>query len=126
MRNIVRTILVAMTVLVTGGSALADTVYPSARDGAILHQVQDDRPWRNGGRGGQGPDGVPEGNLVPLEAIINGLVSNYPGRYLDSEGPTQRAGRLVYDILWLTPNGRKIVIVVDAQNGQVIRVRGMG
>ena len=116
MRNIVRTILVAMTVLVTGGSALADTVYPSARDGAILHQVQDDRPWRNRGRGGQGPDGMQGDNLVPLEAIIQGLQPDFPGRYLDCDVLTLPGGVVVYDIGWLTLNGRKIKILVNARN----------
>jgi uncharacterized membrane protein YkoI len=53
-------------------------------------------------------------------------MSQYPGKPLDARGPMRRGNQLIYEIVWLTREGRQIVVIVDARSGQVLRVRGLG
>lgn len=72
-------------------------------------------------------DRLPEDNrVVPLDMVMSGLMSQYPGKPLDARGPMRRGAQLIYEIVWLTPDGRQIVVIVDARSGQVLRVRGLG
>ena len=59
----------------------------------------------------------------PLSAIIDNIRRSYPGRSLETEGPYQQGGRMVYRIKWWT-NGRVIVFFADAETGQIIAQRG--
>lgn len=126
MRGTVRSLLVAMTLLNSSASAWADarTNYVPVGDVTVL--AQDDRV-RGRGRGGRERDGdLREDRVIPLDAIINTLMASYPGKPLDARGPMQRRGLLVYEIVWLTQDSRQIVIIVNAQTGQVLYVRGLG
>lgn len=85
-----------------------------------------------GGRGGRWRERQDErrsentqDRIVPLDSVISGLMSSYPGKPLDARGPMQRGQRMIYEIVWLTENGRQIVIIVDATTGQVVRVHGL-
>jgi len=72
-------------------------------------------------------DVMPEDlRVVPLDTVMSGLMSQYPGKPLDARGPMRRGAQLIYEIVWLTPDGRQIVVIVDARSGQVLRVRGLG
>lgn len=64
--------------------------------------------------------------IVPLDTVMNNLMSQYPGKPLDARGPMRRGAQMIYEIVWLTPDGRQIVVIVDARSGQVLRVRGLG
>ena len=53
-------------------------------------------------------------------------MAQYPGKPLDARGPMRRGTQLIYEIVWLTREGRQIVVIVDARSGLVLRVRGLG
>lgn len=125
MRSIVRTLLIASALVASALPAWAGSANPYAPPSGTITVAQDDAPGRNRGRGGREHD-IREGQVIPLDAIINSLAAIYPGKPLDARGPMQRGGRLIYEIVWLTLDGRQIVIIVDAQTGQVLRVRGLG
>ncbi len=64
---------------------------------------------------------------VPLEQVIQSLHARYPGsesKSLDAR-ILERPGAVLYEIIWLTQDGRKLVITVDAATGQVIGTKGM-
>ena len=61
---------------------------------------------------------------MPLEAILANIARNYPGYHIDVNGPFESDGRFVYRIKWLTPDGRVLIIIADAQTGQILGVRG--
>lgn len=125
MRYTVRPILIAAVLLLSGMSAVAAEQPLVDSHGQILLADNDGpgrgrwRDRRDEARGGN------EDRVIPLDSIINSLMSVYPGKPLDARGPMQRADRLIYEIVWLTRDGRQIVIIVDARTGQVMRVRGL-
>ena len=125
MRSIVRTLLFLIVIVSSSFSAWADNGRVIAREDGAIIQVRDDDRGRNRGRG-RGGDYRHEDRVIPLDTIINNLYAIYPGKPLDARGPMQRGERLVYEIIWLTPEGRQIVIIVDARTGQVLKVRGLG
>lgn len=55
---------------------------------------------------------------VPLSEILRDLRGRYGGQHLDA----QRSGG-TYIITWLSRDGRRMVVVVDAATGRVISVR---
>jgi hypothetical protein len=72
-------------------------------------------------------DRMPEDmRVVPLDTVMAGLMAQYPGKPLDARGPMRRGAQLIYEVVWLTPDGRQIVVIVDARSGNVLRVRGLG
>ncbi len=57
-------------------------------------------------------------DLVPLSRVLAKIRARYPGKHLDVNvirGPSPR-----YIVIWLTPDGRRLDIVVDARSGQII------
>ncbi len=59
-----------------------------------------------------------DNGLVPLSNVLRRLRAQYPGKHLDVNvirGPNPR-----YIVIWLTPDGRRLDIVVDARSGQII------
>jgi uncharacterized membrane protein YkoI len=111
MRGFIRSLLFAVLVVTSIVPALADRGRggPDAR----FTTVQDDG-WRGRGRG----------RLVPLEAILANISRSYPGYHIDVDGPYEAGGRLVYRIKWLTPDGHVIIIIADAETGQILSTRG--
>jgi len=121
MLRIVRSLLVSVA-LVSGALPALAAAHPAT---TILADNE-------GGRGGRWRDRQDErrsengqDRIVPLDSVISSLMSSYPGKPLDARGPMQRGQRLIYEIVWLTENGRQIVIIVDATTGQVMRVHGL-
>jgi uncharacterized membrane protein YkoI len=122
MRGILRSILIA--------GLIAGSVFPSLaaprrdsvadRRPVFAHVRNDDagvaesNPSRN--------DVIARG-AYPLNAIIENIRRSYPGRSLETEGPYEQGGRMVYRIKWWT-NGRVIVFFADAETGQIIAQRG--
>jgi uncharacterized membrane protein YkoI len=62
--------------------------------------------------------------LVPLEVVIQRLRQRYSGDKLDAR-ILERPGAVLYEIKWLTAEGRKLVFVVDAQSGQILATEGV-
>lgn len=121
MRKTLSSLLVVFALASTADLALADTHhFDDQSPHTIL--VQDDGPGRGRGR----RPNQDQGQVVPLDVVINSLMAQYPGKPLDARGPMQRGNQLIYEIVWLTQNGRQIVVIVDARTGQVLRVRGLG
>jgi uncharacterized membrane protein YkoI len=130
MRGILRSILIAVLVATSIAPAVADRGRGRGGDGAVFTRVQDDddRGRRGRGRGDRdhdrARDGVRSARLVPLEAILANIARIYPGYHIDVDGPYPAGGRLVYRIKWLTPDGRVIIIIADAETGQILSQRG--
>lgn len=124
MLRIVRSLLVSVA-LVSGAMPVLARPLPNVTPGTVI--LADNE----GGRGGRWRDRREdrredrEDRIIPLDAVISGLMASYPGKPLDARGPMQRGERLIYEIVWLTVNGRQIVIIVDARTGQVMRVHGL-
>jgi len=123
MSKALRSLLVSVLLVATVPSAFADSWQPiAAKDSGTLLAQRDDRDGRRGWRNrDQGDEQV-----IPLDIVINGLMAQYPGKPLDARGPMRRGNQLIYEIVWLTQEGRQIVVIVDARSGQVLRVRGLG
>lgn len=87
--------------------------------------AQDPRPSYGAGRGDQDEarNAVRGGRHVPLGQVIGMIGSRTPGRQLNTTMGDQ-GGRPVYIVQWQTPDGRVMVFVVDAQNGQILSQRG--
>jgi hypothetical protein len=124
MLRIVRSLLVSVA-LVSGAMPVLARPLPNVTPGTVI--LADNE----GGRGGRWRDRREDRRedrderIIPLDAVISGLMASYPGKPLDARGPMQRGERLIYEIVWLTVNGRQIVIIVDARTGQVMRVHGL-
>lgn len=78
----------------------------------------------------RGPDhdrarqGVAAGRLLPLEVVLANVARSLPGHHIGVDGPYQQGGRWVYRIKWLTPDGRVIIVIADAETGQILGTRG--
>lgn len=64
-------------------------------------------------------EGVRRGNQVPLPMVIMTIQRRVPGRLLDA-GLEYFAGRPIYRIRWLTNDGRRLDLLVDASTGAII------
>jgi hypothetical protein len=71
-----------------------------------------------GGFGDQWDNGQDDRREVPLSSVLRDLRMQYGGRHLDA----QKAGSR-YIIAWITEDGRRLTIEVDAGSGRVISVR---
>ena len=71
-------------------------------------------------------EGVRSGKFVPLSTVLSNIRQKYPGKQLDTRqvafGPRDLP---CYDIRWLTPDGRRLDIMVNAQTGRIIQVVGL-
>ena len=123
MSNALRSLLVTFLLVAIVPPAFADAWQTTAAKdtGTVLAQ-RDDRDGRSGWRNRDRDDE----QVIPLDIVINGLMAQYPGKPLDARGPMRRGNQLIYEIVWLTREGRQIVVIVDARSGQVLRVRGLG
>jgi uncharacterized membrane protein YkoI len=63
------------------------------------------------------------GDIIPLAKIIKQLKREHGGQYLEAELFSKPNGGSVYHIAW-EKNGRKLLFVVDAKSGNVIRSSG--
>lgn len=123
MSKALRSLLVSVLLVATVPSAFADSWKPmAAKDSGTVLAQRDDRDGRRGWRNRDRD----EEQVIPLDIVINGLMAQYPGKPLDARGPMRRGNQLIYEIVWLTQEGRQIVVIVDARSGQVLRVRGLG
>ena len=63
------------------------------------------------------------GDIIPLPNIIRQLKREHGGRHIDAELISKSGGGAEYHIAW-EKDGRKLLFVVDAKTGRVIRTRG--
>jgi uncharacterized membrane protein YkoI len=83
-----------------------------------------DQGWGNQFSPGQAREAVKEGRTVPLSKIFQTLKREYGGYQLGADLYSQESGGAVYEIDWLTDDGRKVHVTVDAQTGAIINRRG--
>jgi uncharacterized membrane protein YkoI len=88
----------------------------------LLAQNQDG--WGNQFSPGQARDAVKEGRTVPLSRIFQSLKREYGGYQLGADLYSKDSGGAVYEIDWLTDDGRKVHVTVDAETGAVLDRRG--
>ncbi|HEY8617107.1 PepSY domain-containing protein [Phenylobacterium sp.] len=62
---------------------------------------------------------VQAGRPVPLSRVLDMISQQIPGRHLNTT-MGDADGRPAYFVQWQTPDGRVVVIVVDAQSGRII------
>ncbi len=67
-------------------------------------------------------DAVQEGRHVPLRAILSQIQGRFPGKLLDQR--LDRGRPSIYVIDWLTVDGRKLTIRVNAETGAILGVSG--
>ena len=73
---------------------------------------------------GQARDSRNEGRTVALSDIFNRLKREYGGYQLSADLYDRGNGKSVYEIDWMTRDGRKMHFVVDAQSGSILDRRG--
>ena len=73
---------------------------------------------------GQAHDAVRNGDIVPLKDIFTRLEREFGGYQLDAELFSTADGGSEYRIVWMSDEGRRLQIVVNAQTGRVESVRG--
>lgn len=104
-----RSFLVGLSVL----AATSVAVLPaSAQRGRDRDQGGFSQSWDRGG------DREEQRRDVPLSSVIRDLRMRYGGQHLDAQ---KRGDR--YVIAWITEEGRRLTIEVDASSGRVISTR---
>ena len=63
--------------------------------------------------------------LVPLEQVLGMLRKRYSGEQLDARIVRNPPSVVLYEIQWLTREGRKIVFIVNAHDGKIVATRGL-
>jgi hypothetical protein len=81
---------------------------------------RDEQGWGDQFSPGQARDAVKEGRTVPLSRIFQSLKREYGGYQLGADLYSREGGGAVYEIDWLTDDGRKVHVTVDAQTGAVL------
>ena len=76
-------------------------------------------PFQQGGRETWAPsENEQERREVPLNSILRNLRERYGGRHLDANKVRDR-----WVIPWITADGKRLTIEVDAETGRVISTR---
>jgi uncharacterized membrane protein YkoI len=93
-----------------------------AADAQPWRRGDDGRPVLGAGRGDEDTarDNRRAGRHVPLSQVLARIASQTPGRQLNTEYGDS-GGRATYIIQWLTPDGRVLIFVVDAESGAILR-----
>ncbi|WP_157268404.1 PepSY domain-containing protein [Azohydromonas aeria] len=63
------------------------------------------------------------GTIVALESLVRQVSAQLPGRLLEAE-LEEDDGRLVYELTWLLPDGRRLEIELDARDGTWLSLQG--
>lgn len=73
---------------------------------------------------GEARDAVRNGEIMSLRAIFRDLRELYGGYQLDAELYSTRSGGYEYRIEWMSEDGRRINLRIDAQTGQILTASG--
>ncbi|HAE28597.1 MAG TPA: hypothetical protein DCG58_15640 [Hyphomonas adhaerens] len=92
--------------------------------GLVVAPAASAQDWMNQFSPGQARDSRNQGRTVPLSQIFNSLKRQYGGYQLGADLYDRGNGKAVYEIDWMTKNGRKMHFVVDAQTGAILDRRG--
>ena len=88
--------------------------------GVVPHTNRSERSWSGA------EYQVAAEDLVPLSKVLAKIRKKYPGKQLNTktvkEGPSKTP---CYEVRWLTPDGRRLDIKVDATNGRILEVEGL-
>jgi hypothetical protein len=63
--------------------------------------------------------GVRQRRLMPLGQVIEQLSTRFPGRQLDS-GLEYQGDRPIYRVRWMTRDGRRVDLLIDATTGAIL------
>lgn len=80
--------------------------------------------WRDRPAHGDFRGGARDERLIPLEQIVARLRARYSGDMIGSAQLIQTSSGPVYLIKWLTDDGRRLDIEVDARTGRILSVSG--
>ena len=67
---------------------------------------------------------VQQGQALPLGAILQRTMPDFPGRLLKADLERDRGGRLIYRLRILQDSGQILIVTSDARTGSVLDVRG--
>lgn len=98
----------------------------SAAVPAVAAAQDHDRPSLGAGRRGdqaEAREGVRSGRQVPLSRVLAMIEARTPGRHLNTT-QGESGGRPAYFVQWQLPDGRVVIIVVDAESGQTLGRQG--
>jgi len=63
---------------------------------------------------------VEEGRILPLAELLGRLPPDLDGRLLEAEFEVEH-GRPIYELEWLTADGRVLELEIDARDGTLLR-----
>jgi len=118
-----RTLITILAMLAATGVAVGPASAQRSDHGKF--QRGDDRnifEFQRGDRGGLGSQWAPqedrEQREVPLSSVLRDLRAQFGGKHLDAQKVGNR-----YVIAWITGDGRRLTIEVDAATGRIISTR---
>lgn len=80
--------------------------------------------WGQSFTPGEARDAVRKGDIVPLKVIFASLKQRFGGYQIDAELFSTGEGRSEYRIDWMTADGRRVRIRVDAVTGRILNTSG--
>ena len=63
------------------------------------------------------------GRILPLEQLLQAVAQQLPGRAVGVE-LDEDDGRMVYELKWLLPDGRRLELEIDAADGRWLSLKG--
>lgn len=88
-----------------------------------------DGAWARGHRPAGPPAGavwVVQNDLLAPEEVFATLRQRYSGKHLDFDTKRGANDTVLYEIIWLTDDGRKLVFLVNARTGAIVSTEGSG
>ena len=80
--------------------------------------------WGNSFSAGEARNASENGSIKPLRDVIQSLKRQFGGSYLNAELFSREGGGADYHIDWITDDGRKLRLIVDAESGRVTSSTG--
>lgn len=103
---------------------IASLVMLIAVFGVSLAAPANAQGWGNSFSPGEARDASENGDIMHLREVIQILKNEFGGHHVGAELFSKSGGGAEYRIDWVTEDGRKLRLIVDAQNGRVISSTG--